>query len=531
MVMEYLEGCTLGDLIQAQAPLPPNRVAHIGAQIADALAAAHGAGIIHRDVKPANVFLIKRKSTDDYVKLLDFGIARLHPDCGGLEATQSGQIVGTPIYMPPEQAKGNPVSASADIYSLGIMLYEMLSGDFPFPRTSAVQMMMAHISEPPKVLHVPDLPRGFKALVESCLAKDAKDRPPNAQVISEKLEAWAEETKRPTSVHLAERPESEPTPPDAYVETWDSSSPPEPTAGKKHRGKVLLVAVATVALALTVWWQQSSGSSAGSAPKASTPSALESTRALMDSQYLALGIPPSPEDCRVRELEPLKTHLQVAQLLEGGKPGGARPQDRQAIKRIAQLSGDLSPETLFWKARSHLLAGELAPAIKNAQLAHQYCDTFAAAYALEGTAKAMQDNHPEAIKSLEMAISLQSDYIDARFNLALSQISIQQTAAAVANLSIVLSLDPEAHTARYLRGESFIELGDLPRARKDLELSVEEFHANGAAWYALSYARYHTGDLQGARRAGCTAEELGHPRAVCTPADAPDPEDWVFDDP
>jgi Flp pilus assembly protein TadD len=546
MVMEYLEGCTLGDLIKSRAPLPPSRVAHIGTQIADALSAAHEQGIIHRDVKPANVFLIKRKSTDDYVKLLDFGIARLHPDCGGIEATESGQIVGTPVYMPPEQAKGNPVSAYADIYSLGIILYEMLTGEFPFPKSSAIQMMMAHISDPPKPLDVPGLPIAFKELVEKCLSKNPTDRPLDAKTIAAELEQWAEQTKRSTAVHRIERHGTVKTPPapaNGFDETWDSSKKDaaavdnaQTTRDPASRRPLLLgAAIGVLGLGALLFFVIQ-GASSSPPPRAETATSAGARpndpglRAAVDTEYGALGLPQTPITCQSQDEEILEVHLRIARLQAGGKPGAARPQDQQALQALGELGSDMSPETTFWKARCHLLAGEIDAAIQDAELAHQYCKDFAAAYAVEGTALAYKGDHLNAIKALEQAVLLQSSYTDARFNLALSQLATDQVAAAVASLSVVLSQDPKMPGARYLRGQSFLQLGDMTRALDDLNRAVTESPTNAGAWYALGFARQKTGDPSGAREAGCKAKSLGHARATCESSDAPsDPGEWVLD--
>ncbi len=554
MVMEYLEGCTLGDLIKAHAPLPPSRVAHIGAQIAHALAAAHEKGIIHRDVKPANVFLIRRRSTDDYVKLLDFGIAHLHPDCGGLEATESGQIVGTPVYMPPEQAKGDAVTASADIYSLGIMLYEMLSGDFPFPKSSAIQMMMAHIGDPPRPLDVPGLPAGFKQLIERCLEKEVSDRPPSANSIATDLEEWAKRTKRSTAKHRKEREETliTPSPPaSAFDATYDSSPPNAalPEANRSSSRRLLLLAALGVfaGVGVVAMLLQSKDEQAPKQP-AATPSALllqeegdkqgkEYGRAALNEQFASLGIPTTPPSCQSNEVKIIETHTKVAILQAGGKPGTRRAQDEEAMRALHSIQEDMSPETLFWLARTHLYSEDMKAAIQKAQLAYRYCSDFAAAYAAEGTAHAYLGQHGEAIKSLEKAVELESGYTDARFNLAYSQIASSNPAAAAASLSIVLAQEPSMTRARYLRGESYIELKQMEPAQKDLELVVLEWgdrgsSLSGGAWYALSHARRENGDAARARQAACKASELGHTRAICPKSDSPLPaqaDEWVSD--
>ncbi|HEX3593579.1 MAG TPA: protein kinase, partial [Polyangiaceae bacterium] len=128
-VMEYLEGRTLSQRIKAEQMIPVASALSIGKQIAEGMSAAHRAGIVHRDLKPENIFLTKRDSADDFVKLLDFGIAKMQARENKL--TRAGTIFGTPHYMSPEQASASEVDTRADIYSLGVILYEMLAGQVP----------------------------------------------------------------------------------------------------------------------------------------------------------------------------------------------------------------------------------------------------------------------------------------------------------------------------------------------------------------------------------------------------------------
>lgn len=197
LAMELLEGRTLSAAIRGDGPFLPDRVVHVGAQIARALSAIHHEGIVHRDLKPANVVLTDRYGEHDIVKVLDFGIARLvgpEDPTDIVHVTATGSVVGTPLYMAPEQIMGKPVDARADLYSLGIVLYEMLSGRVPFydPTPTAVMMMQVHEAPAP-----PTLPGGVPAhpalerLILELLAKAPTARPPDAQTVARRLEtAW-----------------------------------------------------------------------------------------------------------------------------------------------------------------------------------------------------------------------------------------------------------------------------------------------------------------------------------------------------
>jgi serine/threonine protein kinase len=148
MAMEYLEGHTLHRAIRDAGYLPEERVAHIARQICRALREAHSVGVIHRDLKPANIFLVEHGDEADFVKVLDFGLVKNVADKGE-DLTQTGMFMGSPKYMAPEQIRGDRVDARTDVYALGIILYEMLTGKVPFDRPTSVNILMAHVHEDP----------------------------------------------------------------------------------------------------------------------------------------------------------------------------------------------------------------------------------------------------------------------------------------------------------------------------------------------------------------------------------------------
>ena len=176
MVMEYLEGRSLAELIEDFSPLPLERITKIGLQIAEALNAAHLAGIVHRDLKPDNIFLCERDADPDFVKILDFGIAKFGVSQARL--TQAGAVFGTPAYMSPEQALGKATDGRTDVYALGVMLYEMACGRVPFSGENAIAVLSMHANEEPEALSVrkPDVSSELEAIVNKCLNKDPEAR-------------------------------------------------------------------------------------------------------------------------------------------------------------------------------------------------------------------------------------------------------------------------------------------------------------------------------------------------------------------
>ncbi len=174
LVMEYLPGANLADKIAA-GPLPLDRALAIAIQITRGLARAHDLGVIHRDVKPENVMFLSLEDEPDHVKLLDFGLAWMK---GGAKLTATGQVFGTPEYISPEQAVGDTATPLSDLYSLGILLYEMASGRAPFEGV-ATQVMLGHIERapaPPSTVIRAPLPQGFDRLVLQLLEKEPARR-------------------------------------------------------------------------------------------------------------------------------------------------------------------------------------------------------------------------------------------------------------------------------------------------------------------------------------------------------------------
>jgi serine/threonine-protein kinase len=180
MAMELLDGTTLHRAIREQGAFAEERVAHVGRQICRALREAHQHDVIHRDLKPANIFLVQHGDEQDFVKVLDFGLVKNVSEKGEDPLTQTGLFMGSPKYMAPEQIKGDKVDARTDIYSLGIILYEMLTGKVPFDRANSVNILMAHVNDevPPFRAMNPDVTvsPGMEETVLRCLAKDVNVR-------------------------------------------------------------------------------------------------------------------------------------------------------------------------------------------------------------------------------------------------------------------------------------------------------------------------------------------------------------------
>jgi serine/threonine-protein kinase len=206
IVMEYIEGQNLKKAIQEQGTLPVPRVLALIKQVASALSAAHDLGMIHRDIKPENIFLVHTPGGEQ-AKVLDFGIARIREvgagQAGGPTLTETGVIIGSPPYMSPEQAmgmKGNQLDCRSDLYSLGVVMYQMLTGALPLKADTTMSMLMAHIQSPPIPIHEarPGLliPDSIASLVMRLLEKKPESRPPSARAVIEVIEQTEKEDGR-----------------------------------------------------------------------------------------------------------------------------------------------------------------------------------------------------------------------------------------------------------------------------------------------------------------------------------------------
>lgn len=183
-VMEFLQGESLEDYLLRSGAIPEAQAFGILDEILSALSAAHAAGVVHRDLKPSNVYLVPQPSGTPYVKLLDFGLAKVAPSANGASPqTRADMVVGTPEYMAPEQARALPVGPQTDLYALGVLAYQMVAGKLPFTGMSAIDIVMKHVDQkptPPSTL-APKLHRSFEAVILQLLAKRAEDRPNSAE--------------------------------------------------------------------------------------------------------------------------------------------------------------------------------------------------------------------------------------------------------------------------------------------------------------------------------------------------------------
>jgi eukaryotic-like serine/threonine-protein kinase len=218
IVMEYVEGLSLRQVLSRAGSLSPLRAVRIARQVASALGAAHRLGIVHRDIKPDNILLLEKDGEPDFVKVLDFGIAKLVRPLALETAvatlgTQTGVLIGTPYYMSPEQAEGQMVDARSDIFSLGVILYEITTGFRPFNGKTPLAVLSSILKDdPPSVTALnPAAPVGLAHIIERCLAKDRQHRYSSAVEVGRDLDAVTQslrshETPPPRVAHEQQAP-------------------------------------------------------------------------------------------------------------------------------------------------------------------------------------------------------------------------------------------------------------------------------------------------------------------------------------
>jgi eukaryotic-like serine/threonine-protein kinase len=283
IVMEYLDGAPLASLVDAGQMLPLGGVARLASEVLEALGAAHAKGIIHRDLKPDNIFV----TPAGRAKVLDFGIAKLHPELGG-SATHTGSLLGTPHYMSPEQAAGKPVDQRADIYAIGVILFECTTLRKPFVAESLFDLLRMQVEAPPPSPRAlrPELSPAFEQVIYTALAKHPDQRFPSAAAMNLALQQatmqlspdqWAPITPGP-------RPSSggwQPTPPPSWgsgrthTSTVSAGQATAPTRRRSNALWIVLAAVVLIGGGITAVVASKSGEPATVAtadpPKPATP--------------------------------------------------------------------------------------------------------------------------------------------------------------------------------------------------------------------------------------------------------------------
>jgi len=246
IVMEFLDGQALDAVLAEKNRLPVEEALSLLDEVLAALAAAHGAGVVHRDLKPSNIFLVRQPDGSRYVKVLDFGLAKRSQTPTGRSAqTRTDMVVGTPEYMAPEQARGQEVGPMTDLYALGVVTFEMVTGRLPFVGTSPVDLLMKHVeARPPRPSEfISDLPPALDAFILQMLTKDPETRPNSADALRHQLNKLRRTLGSPTRSNAsALAPVETPSPQenqDSHRPTTPVPVPPELLKGLERTSQEL----------------------------------------------------------------------------------------------------------------------------------------------------------------------------------------------------------------------------------------------------------------------------------------------------
>jgi tetratricopeptide (TPR) repeat protein len=510
IVMQLVTGRSLQGAIDRRGPLETEAIVRVGMQIALGLAAAHAKGLIHRDIKPANILL---EEPAERVKITDFGLARTLDDAS---LTRSGTIVGTPYFMSPEQARGDPVDRRTDLFSLGGVMYAMCTGQPPFRAESTVAVLrkVSDDAPPPIGGLNPQIPAWLVELIAKLMAKDPAARYQTAHEVSEIL-----------ARHLAElRPSAQPG-----LSTTIGLDPPAPNTAHRSRrsGALAVAACATVVGAgLAVWWwiahqrakfdtpaQLSAEASARTRtaitadtrpidergtnePGAALGSAV--TTATRDTDPPSKRAPAEPAAVAVSA----ETARRARDQINIGDAQVKRSEFTQAIEHFSEaIRLDPSrPDAFVRRADVHVRARvanwraavvDLTEALRLEPASAATLERRAYAYLRAGDARRAIDDATEAIR-------LEPKLVAAYAHRGAAYSSLAQWEHAIVDLDLHLRRAPDSPWSLYPRALAHLTLGHLDRARSDADKTIELIADENLFWNLRARVRIAQGDRTGA---------------------------------
>jgi tRNA A-37 threonylcarbamoyl transferase component Bud32 len=365
IIMEFLEGVEFGKLLDTLGSLPVGRLVHIVTQVCEALGAAHARGIVHRDMKPENVYLVKRGAESDFVKVLDFGISKMKESneslSGGGSLTKTGTALGTPYYMPPEQAQGlRDVDHRADIYAVGVILYQGLTGRLPFDADSYPALMVKIMTDTPLPIGQlrSDVPAELAAVVTRAMCRDRAQRFQSTAELAQALRPFRELDQAPIMLASARPAGSEETTPFGWSEPARTTEK-RPASG----GRGLLIgggvgAMVVIGALVAMFGSRSPAvepepAAAALAPAAPVPAAVpqpvapEPVPQVQQALPMGIAVPPKPTEVQVSiKASPGDARIYIGEVEFPNPMDAWRPRSLDPVRIRVEASGHKTTEQL-----------------------------------------------------------------------------------------------------------------------------------------------------------------------------------------
>lgn len=462
IVMEYIEGKNLAQVMDEQGPLPAPRVCAIAKQVAAALDAAHNLGMVHRDIKPENIVLVQTDGGEK-AKVLDFGIARVKEGergeaAKGLDLTGGGFVVGTPRYISPEQAqgkRGDDLDGRSDLYSLGVVMYEMLTDTAPFNQESTIDLLLAHIQTAPRpvrwIRRDLQIPEALGSLVMRMLQKKREMRPASAAAFIEELTRI--ETGMPVPAARI------PPKPAAAIPAAPPPREPESRPSTSYLGRSL-IAILVVAMGVGIWYYSTHGLG---------DEATRHLAAVSDLERQQL-YPQAEEECRAAlRTDPNNEGFQSAL-------GRVLVEERKWDEAISALRAAISLQPTDAVAHNNLgvalqTEGNTVDAIPEFREAIHYKPDYPEAHSNLGHALEERNDLRGAIAELHEVLRLKPDDAEAHFHLGLVNYRQGNSDDAVQEYREAIRLQPGFALAHYSLGGVLYNRGDRVEGIEELRIA------------------------------------------------------------
>lgn len=451
LVMDYVAGENLSQLMSRDGYLTVSRAIEIFVQLSDAIAHAHSKGVIHRDLKPSNVLVTKTENGADFVKIVDFGIAKVMPasDKDAATLTQTGELFGSPLYMSPEQCLGDRLDLRSDIYSIGCLMYEAVTGKPPFTGSNPIKIIFKHVNEPPPPIRKPlsghDVPLGLEAIILKCLEKSPDNRYQSAAELMHDL-LLLQEGREPTC-----------------MKTGATTM----TLRRRKKRIALYIAscaslVVSLAACAALWHFQGPTIINYFTPP---PKEVEHKKqSIADNEFI--------KDCTLQ----IKAHPKVAKyyLTRGQAYRSAREYQLAINDMTMAIQLEPTAEAYRERAWTYNMMAKWQEAIDDCDKAIKLDPKFTDAYISRARSYVELKNWPKALADSDVAIKLGPPHPVAHINRALALWKTDRIDEALKDLRKALMLDNTSYLALNMRSRIYNDIGKYDKAIEDLSAILAE---------------------------------------------------------